>query len=34
MAGRVKIPAGDKITIDHGKLQVPDGPIIDSMKKL
>ena len=27
-ASRVKIPAGDKITISHGKLQVPDHPII------
>ena len=26
--GKVKIPAGDKITISHGKLQVPDRPII------
>ena len=25
---RVKIPAGEKITIDHGKLRVPDHPII------
>ena len=28
MAGKVKIPAGDKITIEHGKLRVPDHPII------
>src|SRR6266545_742459 len=28
MASRVKIPAGEKITISHGKLQVPDRPII------
>src|SRR5438128_11229067 len=28
MAGRVKVPAGDKITIEHGKLRVPDHPII------
>jgi isocitrate dehydrogenase len=28
MAGRVKIPAGEKITIAHGKLQVPDTPVI------
>jgi isocitrate dehydrogenase len=28
MTGRVKIPAGDRITIAHGKLQVPDTPII------
>ncbi|PYM23317.1 MAG: NADP-dependent isocitrate dehydrogenase, partial [Candidatus Rokuibacteriota bacterium] len=28
MAGKVKIPAGDKITIEHGKLRVPDRPII------
>src|SRR3972149_3159529 len=28
MPGRVKIPAGEKITIAHGKLQVPDTPII------
>ncbi len=28
MPGRVKIPAGEKITIAHGKLQVPDMPII------
>src|SRR5499426_3896930 len=28
MAGHVKIPAGEKITISHGKLQVPDHPII------
>jgi len=34
MAGRSTIPAGDTITIDHGKLQVPDRPIIDRMKTL
>ena len=28
MPGRVKIPAGERITISHGKLQVPDTPII------
>src|SRR5215510_13323543 len=28
MAGKVKIPAGEKITISHGKLQVPEHPII------
>ncbi len=28
MAGRVKIPRGDKVTIDHGKLRVPDNPVI------
>ena len=28
MAGRVKIPAGETITISHGKLQVPDRPIV------
>ena len=28
MPGRVKIPAGEKITISHGKLQVPDHPIV------
>ena len=28
MAGKVRIPAGDKVTIDHGKLRVPDRPII------
>jgi len=28
MAGKVTIPAGEKITIDHGKLRVPDHPII------
>jgi isocitrate dehydrogenase len=28
MTTRVQIPAGDKITIDHGKLRVPDRPII------
>ena len=27
-AARVKIPAGEKITIGHGKLQVPDHPIV------
>jgi isocitrate dehydrogenase len=28
MTTRVQIPAGDKVTIDHGKLRVPDHPII------
>src|SRR5574341_1509794 len=28
MASRVKIPAGERITISHGKLQVPDTPIV------
>src|SRR5881227_1537250 len=28
MAGKVKIPKGDKITIEHGKLRVPDHPVI------
>jgi isocitrate dehydrogenase len=28
MQGRVKIPAGEKIAISHGKLQVPDHPIV------
>src|SRR6188474_10790 len=28
MSGRVKIPAGERITIAHGKLQVPDHPVI------
>jgi isocitrate dehydrogenase len=28
MPGKFKIPAGDKIVIDHGKLQVPDRPVI------
>ncbi|MFQ5829410.1 MAG: NADP-dependent isocitrate dehydrogenase [Candidatus Methylomirabilia bacterium] len=28
MAARVKVPAGEKIAIQHGKLQVPDQPII------
>jgi isocitrate dehydrogenase len=28
MAGRVKIPAGERVTIAHGKLRVPDHPII------
>ena len=28
MPSRVKIPAGEKIIIDHGKLRVPDHPII------
>ena len=28
MASQVKIPKGDKITIEHGKLRVPDHPII------
>lgn len=28
MAGKIKIPAGDKITIDHGNLRGPDHPVI------
>src|SRR5258707_3252834 len=28
MAGKVTIPKGEKITVDHGKLRVPDNPII------
>ena len=28
MPGKIKIPKGEKITIDHGKLRVPDNPII------
>jgi len=28
MAGKVQIPKGDKVIIDHGKLRVPDNPII------
>ncbi len=28
MPGKVKIPAGEKVTVTHGKLQVPDHPII------
>ncbi len=28
MAGKVRVPAGEKITIDHGKLRVPDHPIV------
>src|SRR5881628_3442600 len=28
MAGKVQIPKGEKITIDHGKLRMPDNPII------
>jgi isocitrate dehydrogenase len=28
MAGEVVIPAGEKVTIEHGKLRVPDHPII------
>ena len=28
MSRRVKIPAGEKIAISHGKLQVPDRPIV------
>src|SRR5262245_57227821 len=28
MAGRVRIPAGEKITLSHGKLQVPDHPVV------
>ncbi len=30
-AARVKIPAGEKITVSHGKLQVPDHPIVASL---
>jgi isocitrate dehydrogenase len=28
MTRQVKIPAGDRITVSHGKLQVPDRPIV------
>ncbi|HET9489396.1 MAG TPA: NADP-dependent isocitrate dehydrogenase [Methylomirabilota bacterium] len=28
MPGKVKIPAGEKVIIEHGKLRVPDNPII------
>ncbi|HLC43478.1 MAG TPA: NADP-dependent isocitrate dehydrogenase [Methylomirabilota bacterium] len=28
MAGKVKIPQGEKIRLEHGKLQVPDNPIV------
>jgi isocitrate dehydrogenase len=28
MPSKVKIPAGEKVTIEHGKLRVPDNPII------
>jgi isocitrate dehydrogenase len=28
MAGKIKIPTGDKIVIDHGMLRVPDRPVI------
>ena len=28
MAGKGTIPKGEKITIDHGKLVVPDHPIV------
>jgi isocitrate dehydrogenase len=28
MPGKVQIPKGEKISIDHGKLRVPDNPII------
>jgi isocitrate dehydrogenase len=28
MPGKVKIPAGERIALDHGKLRVPDHPII------
>jgi isocitrate dehydrogenase len=28
MAGRVRIPPGEKITISHGKLHVPDRPVV------
>ena len=28
MPSKVKVPAGEKIRLDHGKLQVPDNPIV------
>src|SRR4029453_8287874 len=28
MSRRVKVPAGEKIAISHGKLQVPDHPVV------
>ncbi|PYN11354.1 MAG: NADP-dependent isocitrate dehydrogenase, partial [Candidatus Rokuibacteriota bacterium] len=28
MPGRVTVPAGDKVTLKHGKLVVPDHPIV------
>ncbi len=28
MPGKVKIPAGERVAISHGKLQVPDHPVI------
>jgi isocitrate dehydrogenase len=28
MTGKVKVPAGERITIEHGKLRVPDRPIV------
>jgi isocitrate dehydrogenase len=28
MAGKITVPAGDKVTIEHGKLRVPDHPVI------
>ena len=28
MPGHVKIPAGEKIALSHGKLQVPDHPVV------
>src|SRR5512134_340863 len=28
MPGRVRIPPGEKITLSHGKLQVPDHPVV------
>jgi isocitrate dehydrogenase len=28
MPGKVKIPAGEKVTVTHGKLHVPDTPIV------
>jgi isocitrate dehydrogenase len=28
MAGKIEVPAGEKIAIEHGKLRVPDHPII------
>ena len=28
MAGRVRIPTGERIALSHGKLQVPDHPVV------
>jgi len=28
MAGKVKVPAGEKMSISHGKLRVPDNPVV------